>query len=180
MPFYQPSLFRIRRHKVPSVLHINQESRKEALKHYKLHFGAPSHAQRVYFNFSLDTLFIDSSFNRGVEETEEVLYTPKSKGRLREIQYEYENLRYLAVSLKWLEDDFYTRLAKFDNLQVLTLHSNDWIRKYHQLIGTTDPKSKYRKDVSKKFASFRASNKPVFEILEIENFESVFDCKVPY
>jgi hypothetical protein len=41
---------------VPTILHICQESRTEALKSYRLAFGSYLHSGRIYFDFSKDTL----------------------------------------------------------------------------------------------------------------------------
>ncbi|TVY83510.1 Dehydrogenase xptC [Lachnellula suecica] len=47
-------------HKVPVVLHINHESRKEALKHYRLSFGSLLNHSPIYFDFTRDTLLFPS------------------------------------------------------------------------------------------------------------------------
>lgn len=42
---------------LPALLHLNRDTRYEALKKYKLHFGTPFYAPNVFFNPEIDTLF---------------------------------------------------------------------------------------------------------------------------
>jgi len=50
---------------VPSLLHASRESRRAALKFYTLSFATLGSKPQVYFNFELDTLYLnESSFDR--------------------------------------------------------------------------------------------------------------------
>ncbi|GAP90572.2 hypothetical protein SAMD00023353_5000620 [Rosellinia necatrix] len=42
---------------IPALLHVNSESRHEALKHYSLSFGVGGAQPRIYIDFDRDTLF---------------------------------------------------------------------------------------------------------------------------
>lgn len=43
---------------IPVLLHLNQETRAFALKHYELAFGNEDYEATIYFNFKVDTLYI--------------------------------------------------------------------------------------------------------------------------
>jgi hypothetical protein len=54
---------------VPSLLHVNRESRYEALRVYKLVFGTSSKEPQTYFAPNLDTLYLPRYRDMGYDET---------------------------------------------------------------------------------------------------------------
>lgn len=46
---------------IPVLLHVNAESRHEALKHYQLALGVEEHQPRVYVDFTRDTIFLGNA-----------------------------------------------------------------------------------------------------------------------
>jgi hypothetical protein len=77
--FYSTALY-------PVALTVCQESRKALLPHYALCFGTIFHPPKTRFNFSLDTLYLDNSFEEDV---------PHLFGAMGE--RELKGLRYVAL-----------------------------------------------------------------------------------
>ncbi|TAQ88116.1 hypothetical protein B7494_g3580 [Chlorociboria aeruginascens] len=56
----------------PTILHVCQESRAEALRTYSPAFGSYFHAPKVYINFSIDTLKFDNPQKDGLGEGSDI------------------------------------------------------------------------------------------------------------
>lgn len=73
-------------HDIPVALTVCQESRNILLPHYPLCFGTIFHPAKTRFNFNVDTLYIDNSFEEDI---------PHLFSAFREV--ELKELKYVAV-----------------------------------------------------------------------------------
>jgi 2EXR family len=92
----------------PIVLHINHESRTEALKHYTLSLGGTT-----YLNKSTGTVFLDS--NEPGELTHFVTSVP---------QHELQTIENIAVKLcewSWMDETFKEAIWQFTNIKRLAM-----------------------------------------------------------
>ncbi|KAH6720356.1 hypothetical protein BKA61DRAFT_708642 [Leptodontidium sp. MPI-SDFR-AT-0119] len=79
---------------LPPVLHVNQESMKEALKSYSACFGSFLQPKRILFNYKIDVFYIDIALE---EDSLHRLF-----GVLKET--ELVSLKYIAIDDAYLED----------------------------------------------------------------------------
>lgn len=113
----------------PVALHVCRASREIALKSgYELAFPTPKHAAPIYFNFALDTAYIDSPglFGDIVEHGEERFSSLSSASRIKRLALG------LSVTLTWHDSTYWTmpRLAKYSSLETLyiaTYLCDEWL-----------------------------------------------------
>ncbi|KAG4433689.1 hypothetical protein IFR05_010828 [Cadophora sp. M221] len=79
---------------LPTALHVNQESRTEALISYSACFGSFLQPERILFNYKIDILYIDVALE------EDGLH--RLLGVLKET--ELASLKYVAIDDAYLED----------------------------------------------------------------------------
>ncbi len=113
----------------PVALHICQASRDIALKSgYELAFRTSKHPAPIYFNFALDTAYIDSPdlFGDIVEHGEERLSSLDSALRIKRLALG------LSVTLTWLDSAYLSmpRLSRYSSLETLyitTYLCDEWL-----------------------------------------------------
>jgi hypothetical protein len=71
-PFYSPAA-------LPAILHVNQESRDVALKHYQLSFPNAENPAAIYWNPAVDTLYFRSGAGVTISRVSSVQLQRKSK-----------------------------------------------------------------------------------------------------
>jgi hypothetical protein len=113
----------------PVALHICRASRDIALKSgYELAFRTSKHAAPIYFNFVIDTAYIDSPglFGDIVGHGEQRFSSLPSASRIKRLALG------LSVTLNWHDSTFWTmpRLAKYSSLETLfiaTYLCDEWL-----------------------------------------------------
>lgn len=113
----------------PIALHICRASRDIALKAgYELAFRTSKHAAPIYFNFAIDTAYIDSSglFGDIVGHGEQRFSSLPSASRIKRLALG------LSVTLHWHDSTYWTmpRLAKYSSLETLfiaTYLCDEWL-----------------------------------------------------
>jgi hypothetical protein len=113
----------------PVALHICRASRDIALKSgYELAFRTSKHDAPIYFNFALDTAYIDSPslFGDIVGHGEERFSSLPSASRIKRLALG------LSVTLTWHDSTYWTmpRLAKYSSLETLyiaTYLCDEWL-----------------------------------------------------
>jgi hypothetical protein len=108
----------------PIILHVSQESRKEALRSYQLAFHRPEHSIPVYFNFKIDILLLrlaHSHFDPGYYPPGHNYQIPKIMRRL----VDKEKVQNLAISLQdhvpAMEESMLQFMLYFPNLEEVTV-----------------------------------------------------------
>jgi hypothetical protein len=113
----------------PVALHICRASRDVALKSgYEMAFRTSKNAAPIYFNFALDTAYIDSPslFGDIVSHGEPRFSSLPSASRIKKLALG------LSVTLTWHDSTFWTmaRLAKYSSLETLyitTYLCDEWL-----------------------------------------------------
>jgi hypothetical protein len=108
----------------PIILHVSQESRKEALRSYQLAFHRPKYSIPVYINFKIDILLLrlgDSYYDPSYYDIRHKYQIPKVMRRL----VDKEKVQNLAISLQdhvpAMEESKLQFMLYFPNLEEVTV-----------------------------------------------------------
>lgn len=107
--------------KIPALLHVNRETREEALKRYQLCFSEICGGKPVYIDFSIDRLYMYTG------ETFRSFFVKESNG-ISNLALHMESKQFLSEARHLLVNCASTSLPKFlpevgfKNLKVLVMH----------------------------------------------------------
>ncbi len=140
--------------RVPTLLHICRESRKEGLRHYQVHYWEPNGTRAVYFNVELDTLFVTA---RSLHDAQNAVELLSDNPAISQIHHLAISVSFGGMIIAQKSYDFYARIRESKGLKTLTVvqHASElktdepqlvedhlplWLRTVvqHSSIGTSD------------------------------------------